>query len=165
MQKLIDVFKNPTSFDSLANYAGKTPEESLLVVMAKNRDSEIYTESNWKCALELLGGESNTVQIIRFGHWACGWIEYMCVVEGSKSEPIAQDIENRLEDYPILDECHYGQLEMEKANKIWKDCYTDQERIEYIRQHKSQFEFSNFADLMSCVRGNYFAGCANELIG
>lgn len=41
---------------------------------------------------------------------------------------------------------------------------TLRERVEYIRKHRSQFEFRDFADMLGCVRGKYFAGYASELI-
>jgi hypothetical protein len=40
----------------------------------------------------------------------------------------------------------------------------EKERIAYIRKHRSEFEFADLRDMLSCVRGNYFAGYASELI-
>ena len=164
MKKLIDSFKNPSGFDSISNYSGDIPDDSLLVVMTRTRDSDILTESNWTCALKMLGGESETVEIVRFGHWAVGWIEYLCVKSQSVSEAIGQQIEDKIESYPVLNEGHFSELETEEANRVWSECYDSKDRIEYIREHRSQFEFHNFADMLSCVRGNYFAGYASELI-
>ena len=55
-------------------------------------------------------------------------------------------------------------VESEEAERIWRDCYDASQRIEYIRDHSSQFEFRSFADMLSCVRGNHFAGYASELL-
>lgn len=165
MQKLADLVANPSGFDSLANYAGDIPEPEWLVVMTRNRDSDILTESNWDSALAELGGESESVQVFRFGHWGCGWWEALAVKAGTNSEAIGQDIVNRVDSYPVLDEDDFSERESEEANRIWTDCYTIRERIEYIRKHRSQFDFHDFSDLRAVVRGDYFSGYASELIG
>lgn len=54
--------------------------------------------------------------------------------------------------------------ETEAAQEVWRTCYSDAERIDYIREHRSQFEFRSFADMLGCVRGRYFAGYASELL-
>ena len=48
---------NPSGYDSLANFLGEVPSKDLLVLMSRNRDSDLLTESNWEIALERLGGE------------------------------------------------------------------------------------------------------------
>lgn len=163
MEKLNKVMGNPSGFDSMNNYLGEIPENKWLVVMTRNRDSDILTESNWNCALERLGGESETVEIFRFGHWACGWWEAMCVIEGSESEAIGQEIEEDIKSYPVLDEDDLSEREMEEANRVWSECYNKKERLKYIRNNRSQFEFHDFRDLMAQIRGEYFSGYASEL--
>jgi len=165
MKKLIEVMGNPSGFDSMRNYSGDVPESGWLVVMTRNRDSDILTESNWECALKELGYESELVQVFRFGHWACGWWEALCVLEGSDAQRMGADIVNRIESYPVLDEHDFSEREHDKANRVWKECYTPKERIEYIREHRSKFDFHNLVDLLGCVRGKYFAGYDSELIG
>jgi hypothetical protein len=132
----------------------------------QHRDSDCLERSNFACMLKSLGGESETVIVVRENHWAVGWVEWIAIHEDdSKSLVIADKIQERLEDYPIINEDHWSELESEEANLVWKDCYRPKERIEYIREHRSQFEFRDYSDLMGCVRGQYFAGYASELIG
>lgn len=165
MKKLIEVMGNPSGFDSMRNYSGSVPESGWLVVMTRNRDSDILTESNWACAWEELGGTSESVQVFTFGHWACGWWKALCVLEGSDAQMIGADIVDRIESYPVLNEHDFSEREHDEANRVWKQCYTTKERIEYIREHRSQFEFCSLVDLLGCVRGKYFAGYDSELIG
>jgi len=164
MKTLYEVAENPSGWDSYSNYMGEVPSKDWLVLLGHNRDSDILTESNWACALELLGGESETVEIFRFGHWACGWLEYLCVKSGSESERIAADIESQIEDYPILDENHFSELEQSEADSIWHDCYSVGERVEYIRENRDQFDFNCWSELRACIRGEYFVGYASELL-
>jgi hypothetical protein len=162
---LRDVVKNPSGWDSYSNYLGEIPEPEWLCVLTRNRNSDCITESNWRCALKQLGGEGENVTIDRFGHWACGWWEALSVKAGSPEHRIAQEIKSSLSDYLVLDEDDFSQLEDEEAQKVWQDCYRDRDRIEYIREHRNQFEFHDFADLLGCARGKYFAGYASELLG
>lgn len=163
MKPLRDEMASPTPWDSYRNYSGEMPDPKWLCLMAKHRDSDILTESNWICALELLGGESDTVQIDRTGHWACGWIEWLSVLEGSPAQEIAEKIEERIECYPILNEEHFSEMETESADQIWKECYTWEQRIEWIRDNESQCEFWDFSCMVSAVKGNYFPGYASEM--
>jgi hypothetical protein len=164
MKQLLDVMKNPSGFDSLANYDGSLPDAKWLVVLTRSRDSDVLTESNWICALERLGGESNDVEVFRFGHWACGWWEALCVANGSPAEAEGQSITDDIEAYPVLDEEAFSEAEMEAANEVWSNCYDNKDRIRYIREHRNQFDFHDFNDLMSNVRGKWFSGYASELI-
>jgi hypothetical protein len=161
---LRDVVKNPSGWDSLSNYLGEIPEPEWLCVLTRNRDSDCLTESNWSCALKQLGGEGDNVTIDRFGHWACGWWEALSVKAGSPQHRIAQEIKSSLSDYPVLDEDDFCNLEQEEAGRVWQDCYRDRDRIEYIREHRNQFDFYNYAELLGCARGKYFAGHAGELL-
>ena len=162
MYKLIDSM-SPTPNDSLANFMGEIPEDCWLCLVGQNRDSDSLTRSNFTSALQILGGESDDVEIICHGHWACGWVEYLVVREGSVAQGIAEKIENDLEDYPVVNDEHYSELEQEDADDTWKNCYDFRERAEYIRENQSEFEFRDFADMWNCVKGEYFSGYASEM--
>lgn len=109
----------------------------------------------------------NAFTIERSSHWAVGWVETLLVHSSAAPELLAWcDAQlERLDKYPVFDESDYSELETEQANTVWRDCYNVAERVKYIRAHSSQFEFRDFGDMLGCVRGNYFAGYASELIG
>jgi len=161
---LKEIVTNPGGWDSLDNYIGEIPDPEWLCLLTRSRDSDCLTESNWHCALQELGGESDNVSIERFGHWACGWWEALSVRAGTEEHTKAKDIADRLESYPVLDEDEFSEREDEEAQRVWADCYTERDRVEYIRNHSGQFDFHNYADLLGCVRGKYFSGYAGELI-
>lgn len=164
MNTLKSIVANPSGWDSMDNYIGETEFDGLEVVMTRNRESDLLTESNWDSALERLGGESDSVVIHRFGHWACGWWEALCVMPNTAAYAIGEDIVKSLADYPVLDEEDWSRREDEEAQQVWADCYNDRERVEYIRARRSQFDFNSFSDLLQVVRGKYFNGYASELI-
>lgn len=155
---------NPSGWDSMANYAGSLPDEHWLCVLTRSRDADCLSESNWRVALERLGGEGENVKIFRFRHWACGWWEALCVKRGTDAETEGTEIEKSIKAYPVLSDEDFSALEYETANRVWKDCYTDSERIDYIRENRWRFDFQDFADLRGCVRGEYYCGDVSELL-
>ena len=96
------------------NYLGEEYND-YYVVLGRNRDSDILTNSNFDIALERLGGEcDDKVRVIRNGHWACGWIEFIAVHKDDlKHVTIAQQIVNDIEKYPVLDDDDYYKRECE----------------------------------------------------
>jgi len=146
------------------SYAGEHWPE-YYVFLGQNRDSDCLAQSNFICGLRELGGESETVLVIREGHWACGWIEWIAIhQDDAQALEIADEIAAALSDYPVLDDSHFSDLEQQEADRVWESCYDAQDRIDYIRRFRNQFEFRSFADLLGCVRGKYFAGYASELL-
>ena len=151
--------------DSFSNYVGEIVPDNFVNVIGRHRDSDCLDESNFVTALKMLGGESESVRVEGFNHWAVGWIEEVFVDSTNiEKMKIVEDILNSLENYPVLNGEHFSQLEQEEADKVWSNCYNDQGRIDYIRKNRYQFDFNSLADLMGCVRGKYFAGYASELI-
>jgi hypothetical protein len=133
--------------------------------VGQSRDSDALERSNFRCMLELLGGETETVVVVRENHWAVGWVEWIAIhQDDSAALREADKAKARLDTYPVLDDEDFSQTETDEANETWANCYDASERIEYIREHRSQFEFHGFADLLGCVRGKYFAGYASELL-
>lgn len=133
--------------------------------VGQSRDSDALERSNFSCMLKALGGESETVLVIRESHWAVGWVEWIAIHEtDAKALEIADDIAAALADYPVVDEMHWSELEYEEAQEVWRSCYSDSDRLAYIRDYRSQFDFADYADLIGCVRGRYFVGYASELL-
>jgi len=139
--------------------------EGWFVGLGQNRDSDALDRSNFRAALEALGGESETVQVVREGHWAVGWIEWIAIHESDeRALSIQYEIEGSLQDYPVLDESDWSEEESEEANEVWSNCYNDRERIEYVRENSDQFYFASWSDLWAVIRGEYFTGYASELL-
>ena len=103
------------------------------------------------------------VEVHRFGHWACGWFEIVLIRPDSDAHIKALEIQSKLEDYPILSENDFSNEEDAEAQLTWRECYSNTGRVVYIREHRSQFEFRSFAEMLACVRGKFFAGYASEM--
>lgn len=147
------------------HYAGAEWPEYYSSGVGQSRDSDALERSNFVSMLKALGGESDTVIVVREGHWAVGWIEWIAIHESDeKALTEADEIMGALADYPVIDDSHWSETESEEANEVWANCYDDSERLEYIRKFRDQFEFHNYADLIGCARGKYFCGYASELL-
>lgn len=161
-----------------SNYSGLTWEGWHTAGFGRSRDSDVLEESNFQVAWETLKALQNPegctdedetgvtdIRIVRESHWAVGWIEWIAIHSSNTAALAkAQELCDRANDYPVLDEEHFSNLEYTRANEVWASFGTS-ERIEYIRRHRSQFEFRDLADMLGCIRGKYFAGYASELLG
>lgn len=94
------------------NYIGEDYSD-YYIGPGKSRDSDLLTQSNFDVALEMLGGEqeNDTVVVARSSHWGCGWGEQILVRKDCIQVNMLERIRFMLEDYPVLDEDHYGALE------------------------------------------------------
>lgn len=110
----------PTPFD-VKGLNCEDRQNWLVAPCSQNRDSCALARSNFEAQIKRLGGESATVEVHRFGHWACGWLEIVIVKPESKAAEECDRIESELEDYPVLDEDHYSSLQCEDANEYWQN--------------------------------------------
>lgn len=136
--------------DSYSNFMGD-PEEykDLYVLLSRSRDSDILTESNFDCALESLGGESDNVQVHRFGHWACGWFELLMIKGNTKEFNKAEEIEGSLENYPVLNDSDCFEREWDAKTEYWQEMDLS-ERIELCVNN----DYSIFAAHSQSIPGN-----------
>lgn len=173
---------NHRKFDSFA-WPGRydlDDDRDYAIVYTSNRDADVLTRSNAKVTNEALKPYLDYEHAWRFSasHWACGHVDgYVIRVylegppEADGERPLSaafveySAIQDALEQYPVLDESDFSDAEQEEADLVWKDCYSTADRLEYVRDHRSQFEFRSFSDMLGCIRGNYFAGYASELLG
>lgn len=89
--------------------------------VGQSRDSDALERSNFICMLKALGGETETVRVIHEGHWAVGWVEWIAIHQDDvKALKEADEINGYLEDYPVINEDHWSELEDEDANSTWQ---------------------------------------------
>ena len=141
---------SPTGFDSKGLNADRYGIGSWLVLpTGQNRDSDDLEKSNFTNALEMLGGESEDVEVHRFGHWACGWFEIILVTPvvrlaypRERKQAIqracatALEIERSLENYPVLNEDDFCDREWSTVCEHWEQMSVS-DRIDAIAAHGS----------------------------
>jgi len=89
----------------------------FLAPVSRTRDSGPLDESNFESALEILGGESDTVEVHRFNHWGPGWYEIILVHPSREKE--VEDLESSLEGYPVLNDTDLSRREYEAMQEDW----------------------------------------------
>ncbi len=153
----LKLWTSPNSYfgDNWSNY---------YVFLSRNRDSDDLSESNFECGLKAIGGESETVKIVCANHWAVGWVEWIAIDKSDENAlRLADDIAEKLSNYPILDESDFSEREQETATRTWSR-FNYKERLAYIRKNRDQFDYCDFEELMAQVRGKYFGGYAPDLV-
>jgi hypothetical protein len=140
------------------DYAGASWPEYYSSGVGQSRDSDCGEASNFDAMLKLLGGESDTVVVVRERHWAVGWVEWIAIYHlDSKALQVADEAMARLEDYPLLDDEDHSEREWQECERVWSDCFNERERIRYLRDNRCT---SGFRDLRRAVQGDFGAACS-----
>lgn len=102
------------------NYTGENWPE-YFVFLGQSRDSNALERSNFRIGLGELGGESETVHVVREGHWAVGWVEWIAIHQDNPAAVLAADqMLCALSDYPVLNDEDFSELELEDAALAWE---------------------------------------------
>jgi hypothetical protein len=103
------------------------------VVIGHHRDSDLLVESNWDYCINALP-ESDTVNIVRENHWLVGWVEWLGIEKSDEASLMkADDIIERLNDYPVLAEEDFSNREWLEAESTWQN-FTLADRINYLNR-------------------------------
>ena len=112
----------PTGFDPEGIVLDERQDWFVLPI-GTNRDADCLAESNWHSVIKSLGGESDTLEVHRFGHWAWGWFEIALLHPDREEE--GNEIEECLLEYPVFDDEDYSNREYE-AKVQRESFYADQ---------------------------------------
>lgn len=165
-----------------ANYAGAEWYGYYSAGFGQSRDSDVLERANFQAAWAALENDRSidlgecgpdndgpTVQIVREGHWAVGWVEWIAIHESDKEAlRIAEELCNGVADYPVVDEELYSRLEDEECGETWKNCYNARDRVTYFRTHSYTAE--SCGALLRAVRGDWYEAasmlhCPSDILG
>lgn len=136
-------------------YAGEVWPD-YFVFLARHRESDTLAESNFACGLARLGGESETVLVVRERHWAVGWVEWIAIHESDAVRLRAADkMLEKIRDYPILDEDHFGELQFDEACRAWEGLSLA-ERVDLCREGRVSIFAARHASLPAHDEGYIF---------
>lgn len=108
---------SPTQFDGNIDI---DREDWLVMPVMQTRDSGCIAQSNFATFLKELGGESETVEVHRFGHWGPGWFEIIIIdPSDAKAFDTAYDCARALQDYPVLSDEDLSERESELEQESW----------------------------------------------
>lgn len=112
------------------------------VAIGQNRDSDTITRSNFRVMLQRLGGETETVFIVRDRHFLCGWVEAIYIHESdTQACETADRLLADLADYPILSEDDHSELEWTETADYWAGMSV-RERVEWITRANAYNEYT-----------------------
>ena len=111
----------------------------------KTRDSTLLAQCNFDSILKELGGEGDNVEILGFGHWACGHYDLILVRPDTEQAIQLKHIVEALEDYPVFDESAYSELELDAtveniAEELPSDLLTDKDKTTIAKEVWDWFE-------------------------
>lgn len=99
------------------------------IVLSVHRDSEYINVSNFRVAQKRLEAiDADSVAVERSSHWACGWIDRLLIAPDVSALAVeAEAIRAQLDDYPVLDEDDWIELESDNAADMGYsyDCYRE----------------------------------------
>lgn len=96
--------------------------------VGRHRDSDLIDETNWDYTIARMrevDPEQDDHEVIRFRHFAVGWIDELATRPGSRCAEIAQEIRGQLDVYPILDEHAHSDRELDRESENWPDIMRD----------------------------------------
>jgi hypothetical protein len=124
-----------------SNYTGAVWPAYYSSGVGQSRDSDALERSNFECMLKAIGGESDTVQVVRESHWAVGWVEWIAIhQDDSKALEIADDIKAKLADYPAINEDHWSELEWNESADYW-DSLSPREKVRMAMDVRSRYHW------------------------
>ena len=153
----------PTGFDA-KGLAGERNgiSEFFVAPVIKTRDADCLERANFDAFLKALGGESKSVQLHSFNHWACGYFDIILISPRAKAKlKIAEAIEAELANYPIVDEELFSRYESEEQ---WENLtgYGGKEITEAIEDYLGIEELELSEDCLSYLCHDEFIEFPSE---
>ena len=128
---------NWAKFESFAWFGKPEDANNLAIFYTSNRDADSLTRSNHTAITERLSKYEDDVEEISHSHWAVGHVDGFTVRVYNNDGTITAafeefyKIQSELEDYPVLDEQAWSDLESEERAEFWAGL-SIRERIDYL---------------------------------
>lgn len=111
--------------DNFSWCGGDEMDDWLVTPFGRNRDSCHLTVSNHETVVELLKAAepegADDYQVLRFGHWACGWVDQVVVRPGTPCATVIEEQMARYESCPVLDDEDFSRREDADYRQSWVD--------------------------------------------
>lgn len=124
-----------------ANYAGEVWPATYSSGCGQSRDSDALERSDFVSMLEAIGGESETVTVVRESHWLVGWVEWIAIhQDDDKALQLADEVQASLQDYPVVNEDHWSELEYNEAADYW-DGLSPREKVRTAMDVRAKYHW------------------------
>lgn len=114
------------------------------VFVGTHRDADSLTRSNFEVARQRLDAipepenwtdDEAPVICPNFNHWAVGWIQSIFIHQDATEHlKAADEMQRALDNYPVLDEEHWSDLQTNEAESYWQSLSTE-ERISLCQDY------------------------------
>jgi hypothetical protein len=133
------------------SYYGDYPD--WLQVLGQTRDSGTLDRANFKAALNILIAiDADSVGVERAGHWACGWVETIIIdPDNAAIVKSAQAILDAMENYPIVNEELFSEMEWEETVETWENMGASK-RIALAKYERSRYHWLGKANILRYAR-------------
>ena len=149
-----------------ANYCGEIWPGYYSAGVGQSRDSDALERANFDAMLKAIGGESETVTVVRESHWAVGWVEWIAIhTDDGAALQIADQIKGDLADYPVVDESLWSEYEDNDCSETWANCYDPSDRLAYLKDHVGRDSLirAGWRDIRAATRKDGWGYAANIL--
>lgn len=134
----MDSYKHVKPWTMPANYAGEVWPDYYSAGIGQSRDSDSLERANFSEMLSRLGGESETVIVVRESHWAVGWVEWIAIHATDEAAlAIADRALAALADYPCLNEDAWSEMEWNEAADYW-DSLSPRDKVEFAMSERDR---------------------------
>jgi hypothetical protein len=133
-----------------SDFMGNWPNPDWLVAPVSNmRDGNLLDRSNWDCQIDALAelNTPDTWEIIRHGHWACGWFEFVILAPESEAADVCDTLARDLAEYPVLDETDYSKREWEAMEELWNDARDGDYIEDYAGKDTTESELAELKEM------------------
>ena len=113
----------PTSFDQEGLGIHSNMEhvaDWLVCPCMQNRDSEPLEKTNYSACVKTLEERKIEFEEHSFNHWGPGWFEIILVEPTDEGKGFIEETVRCLENYSVLDEEAFSEMEWEEAWKWWE---------------------------------------------
>lgn len=144
------------------SYIGASWPNWFRAGFGQSRDSDARERSNFAAALKALGGETETVTVVRESHWAVGWVEWIALHETDDDALRAADgLRDRMAAYPVLDEDAWVELEEQEAADFWNRL-TAREKVRHAMEQRDRCHWLSRIPVWPYGRLDYDGLCARD---
>ncbi|WOH64115.1 hypothetical protein [Bradyrhizobium sp. BWA-3-5] len=145
------------SFIAVGRCSQKIGRDYYCSGVFQSRDSGAMERHSFRCMLIALGGESESIVVVRESHCVRGWIDRIAIHKGNhEALRKADSIAALRQDYRIINLSDRSEKVGHEANKAWRPNFLPG-RIKYIRNQR--FRFPNYSEPITAVRSRTFCSC------
>lgn len=121
-----------------------------------HRDSDVLAKANWEALCKAIPEDGERVKVVTAMHWAVGWVSWLAIhKDNDDALREADEIAAALENYPVVDDELYSQMENDENEEDWRNMGV-KDRLALYRRYG--YDGGDLAALLRAIlRGDWTA--------